>query len=321
MRRIARFLEMYPDHMFEPMGTDGLEGYEQLLNLAGYVLEQPVSLPPLGRVIAWGYFVVATGPSTEPELRIDVSVQPQPNGAPYRMVQLRPVGRLVRLAAPSNRLLKNSLAPFGGEGRGEEDTAQQQLADAITLRPVQSGESYRITSPSARGLVRPELAEALETVFDCFAQKYGFTPEQPLEIRLTRGFKAGSPGHGEGRAADITDVGGKSLLEWKQEWDQAMATAEMLSDPQQQAEAIAVEQKRNLGYALYKALQEHAGWRVDSKGWRLYRGVMQLFGPWTAAEGPWKAMEIKNPNPYQRQRLADQQWVFQAHQDHIHVAR
>jgi hypothetical protein len=31
-------------------------------------------------------------------------------------------------------------------------------------------------------------------------------------------------------------------------------------------------------------------------------------------------MEIKDTNPYQKQRLADQQWVFRAHRDHIHVA-
>jgi len=81
------------------------------------------------------------------------------------------------------------------------------------------------------------------------------------------------------------------------------------------------EQKRNLGYGLYKAFQEDGGWTVEQRGWRPYRGVMQLFGPWTAREGPWKPMQIKDPNPYQQQRLADQQWVFRAHQDHIHVAR
>jgi hypothetical protein len=151
---------------------------------------------------------------------------------------------------------------------------------------VQSGENYRITSPSAHGLVRPDLAEALETIFDCFAQKYGFTPEQPLEIRLTRGFNAGSPCHGQGRAADIADVGGKSLLEWKQEWDQAIAAAEKLSDPQQRSEAITAEQKRNLGYGVYKALQEHGGWRVNPEGWRPYQSMMQLFDPWAATEGP-----------------------------------
>jgi len=62
------------------------------------------------------------------------------------------------------------------------------------------------------------LAEALETVFERFACEFGFTPAKPLEISLTRGFKAGSPGHGEGRAADIAAVGGKSVLAWKQEW-------------------------------------------------------------------------------------------------------
>jgi hypothetical protein len=137
---------------------------------------------------------------------------------------------------------------------------------------------------------------------------------------LTRGFKAGSHGHGEGRAADIDAVGGKSLLGWKQAWDQALAATQKLPDSQQ-AEALAAEQQRNLGYGLYKALQAHGGWRVNPKGWRVYRGVMQLFGPWTATEGPWKAMQIKNPNAYQKEHLADQQWVFQAHQDHIHVAR
>lgn len=32
-------------------------------------------------------------------------------------------------------------------------------------------------------------------------------------------------------------------------------------------------------------------------------------------------MHIKDPTPYQRHRLADQRWVFRAHQDHSHVAR
>jgi hypothetical protein len=59
---------------------------------------------------------------------------------------------------------------------------------------------------------------------------------------------------------------------------------------------------------------------MNQEGWRPYRGVMQLFGPWTATEGPWKAMQIKTPNAYQEQRLTDQRWVFRARQDHIHAA-
>jgi hypothetical protein len=190
-----------------------------------------------------------------------------------------------------------------------------------TLRAVRSGRAYTIASPPTHGLVRPELAEALETVCERFARERGFTPGKSLEIHLARGFKAGSHGHGEGRAADIAAVGGKPLLAWKQEWEQTVVDVGKLPDAQQRAEAIAAERQRNLGYGLYKALQEHGGWRMDQKSWRPYRGVMQLFGPWTATEGPWQAMQIKDPNPYQQQRLADQQWVFRAHQDHIHVAR
>ena len=175
--------------------------------------------------------------------------------------------------------------------------------------------------PPERGLVRPALAEALETVFERFAREAGFTLDQPLDIQLSRSFKASSHGHGEGRAADIASVGGKSLLDWKQGWDRAMDAAEKLADPQQRVEAMAAEQRRNLGYGLYKALQAHGGWRVNPGGWRPYRGVMQLFGPWTATEGPWKAMQIEKSNSYQQGRLADQQWVFREHEDHIHVAR
>jgi hypothetical protein len=310
----------------------GLEftGHDEdiLQEVAGYVLEEATTCLPPESVMVWRYRVSIqkrdtlpslrsmgrivsldvhslvgrnNPPYGEPQLRMTDPVQRRFDGAHHKMVRLEPVGRLVPVAA-----------------------AQPQLAmlpSVRSLRPVQSGQSYRISSPPGRGLVRPELANALETVFERFAHQCSFTSEKPLEIRLARGFKAGSPGHGEGRAADIAAVGGKSLREWKQEWDRATAASEKLSDPQQQAEPIAAEQKHNLGYTLYKALQEHGGWRVDPKGWRPYRGVMQLFGPWTPADGPWKAMQSKDPNRYQQQRMADQQRVFRAHQDHIHVAR
>lgn len=299
MRRVVRLRQIRADGLFGPDSADALDEYDMLQELAGYILEQP-SAPLLpGTVRAWGYLVVVTGPLGELEARMAMPMQPSFNGVHPKPLQLRPVGRLVPVGAP-----------------------QPEAPSAVSsLRPVQSGQAYRIASPLARGLVTPELAEALETVFERFARERGFNTEKPLQVRLARGFKAGSHGHGEGRAADISAVGGKSLLEWKQAWDQEMAAAEKLSDPQKQAEAIVAEQKRNLGYGLYKALQEHGGWRVNSHGWRPYRGVMQLFGPWTATEGPWKAMQINGPNPYQEQRLADQQWIFQAHQDHIHVAR
>lgn len=255
---------------------------------------------PRGVVIAWGYVALMSSPSAEPYAHTVAPVHPRLNGTHRPILQLKPVGRLVPLPAP------------------EAEAAPPP--NVRPLRPVRSGEAYRIMSPPARGLVTPELAETLETVFERFAHERGRAPEKPLDVQLARGFKAGSQGHGEGRAADIAAVAGKSLAAWKHDWDRAIA-ADKFSDPEQRAEAIAAEQKRNLGYRLYKALQAHGGWRVNEGGWRLYRGVTQLFGPWTATEGPWKTMRVKDPNPYQQQRLADQQWVFQAHQDHIHVAR
>jgi hypothetical protein len=217
-----------------------------------------------------------------------------PTSRNQEMTRLRPIGRLVAIAPPRA---------------------------TATLRPVQSGEAFRIISPPGHGLVRPELAAAIEIVFETFARACGATPENPLEIRLARGFQSGSPGHGEGRALDIVAVGGKDWGIWKQEWDQAVEAAEKISDAGERDQALVAEQKRNLGFGLYKALQAHGGWRVNQTGWRRYRNVMQLFGPWTATEGPWRTMQIENPSPYQRQRLADQEWVFRQHRDHIHVAR
>jgi hypothetical protein len=168
--------------------------------------------------------------------------------------------------------------------------------------------------------VTPALGDALESVFERVAQDFGFTREKPLEFHLSRGYAARSYGHAEGRAADIDAVGGKSLLEWKRDWDRATARAGVTTEPQR-ASAVGGERTRNLGYALYRALLENGGWRVNPAGWHVYRGVMQLFGPWTATEGPWKPMRFENPTLYQRQRSADQQWVYRAHEDHIHVAR
>jgi hypothetical protein len=308
MRRVVRLRRFAADGLLESDWVDEVNGDEMLEDLAGYISEHPYFAPPR-MVKAWGYMVIVTSPSGGVETNMATARRRQLNGDHYKPVngihpatlQLRPVGQVVPVIPARPK-------------PGSSPTVR-------TLRPVGDGNAYRITSPSARGVVTPELAETLETVFQRFAKERGFTSERPLEIHLSRGFKAGSHGHGEGRAADIATIDGKSLLQWKQEWDHAMAEAEKIPESQHQTEAIAAEQKRNLGCAFYKTLQEHGGWRVNPKGWRVYRGVMQLFGPWTATEGPWKAMQIKDPTPYQQQRLADQKWVFQAHQDHIHVAK
>jgi len=275
-------------------GLPGQDEYALRHALGGYVLELPS--PPVSpeAIRAWGCVVLMADGLDRPEAGGAPAPMPSLASLSPARLRLRAVGRLVPVVAPP------SVRP---------------------LRPVRSGQAYLIVSPPERRLVTPELAEALEPVFQRFAHQEGFSPQKPLAIALARGFQPGSAGHGEGRAADIAAVDGKSLLEWKREWDRAMAAAEKLPDAQQCAEAIAAERKRNRAYGLYKALQEYGGWRVNPKGWRVYRGVMQLFGPWTATEGPWAAMQITDPNPYQRQRLADQHWVFEAHQDHIHVAK
>ena len=115
--------------------------------------------------------------------------------------------------------------------------------------------------------MRRELAEAIENVFETFARTCGATREKPLEIRLARGFQRGSPRHGEGPALEILAVGGKALRAWREEWDKAMEAAEQISNADEKDQATASEQKRNLGFALYKALQNHGDWRENRGGW------------------------------------------------------
>ncbi|MGH7773676.1 MAG: hypothetical protein ACREQA_15735 [Candidatus Binatia bacterium] len=66
-----------------------------LQRMSGYVLE-PVVLPPPGIVMVWGYFTVATGPSTEPVLNIGVSVQPLPKSRGLGYVVQQQEDRYVR---------------------------------------------------------------------------------------------------------------------------------------------------------------------------------------------------------------------------------
>jgi hypothetical protein len=219
---------------------------------------------------------------------------------------------------PQPRVARMNVLTITGIVHGVGTIVAKEGHSPVPLRAVRSGRTYKVTTPAARALVAPELAAVLETVLERFAHRAGFTPGQPLQVGFTRGYEAGSHGHREGRAADIVSVAGQSVLQWKRQWDDAVATACGLPSAAR-ATASAVERMRNVGYRLYKALQAHDGWRVDEHGWRPYRGMIQLFGPWTSTEGPWKA--IKPTDAESAQRVADQAWVFRAHQDHIHVAR
>jgi hypothetical protein len=192
---------------------------------------------------------------------------------------------------------------------------------APALRAVASGRSYRVTSPVASCLVVPALAQALEETFEHFAHHNGFSKDCRLDIEFARGLHAAAPGHAEGRAADISAVGGKSLREWKAQWDAALLAGNALAEESEREAALASEQKCNLGYGLYQALRNRGGWRVEGPESRGLSGVVQLFGPWTPEEGPWKEISTSKAEEQQLLRMAAQQKVFKAHEDHIHVAK
>ena len=182
-----------------------------------------------------------------------------------------------------------------------------------SLRAVPSGQTYRLVSAQNRNMVSPPLAATLEKIFEQFATSRGFTAQAPLAIAFARGYASGDRGHGSGLAADIAGVGGRSFQQWKQDWDRAVTQSSGLPTAEAKRAAVSAEAQRNLGYQLYRTLLDHGGWRV-------FNNVVQLFGPWTDQLGPWRRLRFENPTEDQRQLVAEQEHIFQAHQDHIHVA-
>ena len=169
--------------------------------------------------------------------------------------------------------------------------------DNNARRPVQSGSAYRVDSPPAHALVRPELAEELENVLERFAIEAGVSDHRPVTVF----FRPGIFGHHQvGRAADIYAVGGVGLDEWKRRWDDARERASDAATPLNRQLVVEKEEKENLGWRLYKALQKYGHW-AQPCGFPI-----QLFGPWTRIEGPWK-------------KISD--FLLRAHRDHIHVAK
>jgi hypothetical protein len=172
------------------------------------------------------------------------------------------------------------------------------MTDDGTIRiPVASGKAYRVVSPPADALVTPALANELQNVLKRFAVEAGFNERNPVSVF----FKPGVVGHHKvGRAADIYAVGGVGIDGWKQRWDQGLHQAFRAMDPEQHCCNAAAERNCNLGWRLYKALQMYGRWAQP------YGYPIQLFGPWTRAEGPWK-------------HISDR--LLCAHRDHIHVAK
>jgi hypothetical protein len=162
---------------------------------------------------------------------------------------------------------------------------------------VRSGSAFRVDSPPASALVTPELASELHRVLERFAIEAGASDRQPVRVF----FKAGIFGHHQiGRAADIYAVNGLGLNGWKRRWDEAMERAAGAATPLERRLIREKEEKENLGWRLYKALQRYGQWAQP------YGYPVQLFGPWTRTEGPWK-------------HISD--FLLHAHCDHIHVAK
>ena len=163
--------------------------------------------------------------------------------------------------------------------------------------PVRSGAASRVVSPPEHALVTPELADELHRVLERFAVESGASERRPVTIF----FKPGMFGHHQvGRAADIYAVNRIGLDEWKRHWDAAQQRAAKAATPLQGRLILETEEKQNLGWRLYKALQRYGRWAQP------YGYPIQLFGPWTRSEGPWRFIS---------------DFLLRAHRDHIHLAK
>ena len=159
---------------------------------------------------------------------------------------------------------------------------------------IRSGRNFRVDS-SIQRVGHPELAHELHQVLDRFGRDV--TTEQ-TELSF---FKPGIFGHHQvGRAADIYGVGGVGLDIWKRRWDEARQRVGRASSAFAGRAILDKERQDNLGWRLYKALQNCGRWSQP------YGFPIQLFGPWTREEGPWKYIS---------------DFLLNAHRDHIHVAK
>lgn len=146
-------------------------------------------------------------------------------------------------------------------------------------------------------MVTPELAVELRRVLECFAGHAGFSPRHAVSVE----FRPGVVGHHKtGRAADIYGIATAGLDEWKRRWDDAHRRAGASANACVHDAVLFTERQRNLGWRLYKALQNYGCWS------RPCGYPIQLFGPWTRTEGPWKSISDR---------------LLWAHRDHIHVAK
>jgi hypothetical protein len=162
---------------------------------------------------------------------------------------------------------------------------------------IRSGRNFRVDSPPVNALVTPELADELQRVLD----RFGRDVTTGFGNRVGVFFKPGIFGHHKvGRAADIYAVAGIGLDIWKRRWDAAQQKSARAQNAFERQAILDYERRNNLGWRLYKTLQNCGRWSQP------YGFPIQLFGPWTRKEGPWKYIS---------------DFLLNAHCDHIHVAK
>jgi hypothetical protein len=162
---------------------------------------------------------------------------------------------------------------------------------------IRSGKHFRVDSPPVNALVTPKLAYELYRVLDRFGRDVTGGCGNRVEVF----FKPGIFGHHKvGRAADIYAVGGIGFDIWKRQWDAAQRKVARANNAFERWKILDNERRHNLGWRLYKTLQNCGRWSQP------YGFPIQLFGPWTREEGPWKYIS---------------DFLLNAHRDHIHVAK
>lgn len=154
-----------------------------------------------------------------------------------------------------------------------------------------------ISSPPRNAIVTAELAGELGRVLERFASECGCTRKNPVTIF----FKPGIFGHHQvNRAADIYGVGDLGIGDWASRWNRCQQQTATSRDRRANHILLNREHMTNLGWRLYKAMQIYGRWAQP------YGYPIQLFGPWTRAEGPWR-------------HISDR--LLYAHRDHIHVGK
>ena len=160
-----------------------------------------------------------------------------------------------------------------------------------------SGRNFRVDSPPGHALMTPELAHELHRVLD----RFGRDITNGCGNKVGVFFKPGIFGHHKvGRAADIYAVGGVGFDIWKRRWDAAQQKVARVKNAFERQTILENERRNNLGWRLYKTLQNCGRWSQP------HGFPIQLFGPWTREEGPWKFIS---------------DFLLKAHRDHIHVAK